>query len=295
MSRRFGCLAGAIVFMFLAFAGCTALAKGDTPVPDVLGTTRQHTEIILMTEGLRIGNVKYDENAKGAHGRVISQNPLAGDTTVANGRVNIVIAGPDLVMAPYLYGHDEDTARASLEDAGLRCGHIERIFDDRVPEGRVISQDHENLIWLPRRTKVGLTISRGPESSPVPPVMGMWDDDAKNFIFDLGFKPKLEREYGRQVEGIVMEQEPRAGEDTRLGDTVKIIVSKGAPLVDVPDVRDMKLTQAIAVLRKAGLVPHEERVRVKNAPVVPMVERQFPQAGASVEQGSGVTIIVWVK
>ena len=129
MSRKFGCLAGVLVLVALTFAACTAMVKGDVPVPDVTGATRQQAEILLQRQGLRLGSVKFDEDARVTPGYVISQRPGPGATTVANGKVHIVISGPDLVRLPYIEGQDMRDATAELEDAGLRRGGV--VHDQR--------------------------------------------------------------------------------------------------------------------------------------------------------------------
>jgi len=241
MSRRFGCIATLGVFVLLAFASCTAMAKGDIPVPDVLGASREIAEVTLEREGLRLGDIRFDEDAKGPHGVIVSQEPDPGELSVLNGEVDVVIAGPDLVPLPYMVGTTESEAISGLREAGLRVGRVIHEFHDYYPEGVVFTQKPEDALWAPRRSKIDIYVSRGPESAPVPPVAGMWDDDASSFILDLGFQPQVDREFGRYAEGIVMEQDPPAGAGQKLGEEVKMVVSKGAPPVEVPNVRGMEV------------------------------------------------------
>jgi serine/threonine-protein kinase len=248
----------------------------------------------LEREGLRVGSVEFDEDARVTDGYVISQKPGPGATTVANGKVHIVISGPDLVLIPSIEGRDEDVARRELEDADLRRGRIVRVNHDYVPEGCVISIEPANEAWLPRDTKVHMVISLGPDSAPVPGLQGMWDDDAKEFVYDLGFDPDIRREYGRLAEGLVMEQWPPAGTDTEFGEDVEITVSKGAPPVDVPDVRGLSVAEATELMRSAGLYVQSERLRIKDFDwPEPIIGSQYPHAGADIPQGSAVTLTVW--
>lgn len=294
MSRKFGCLAGVLLFVILTFAACTAMVEGDTPVPDVIGSTRQQAELILEREGLRLGSVEFDEDARVTAGYVISQKPGPGGTTVANGKVHIVISGPDLVLMPALEGRDEQAARTELEHADLRSGKVVRVNHDYVPEGCVISVEPENEAWLPRNTKVHLVVSLGPDSAPVPGLRGMWDDEAKDFVYDLGFDPNVKREYGRLAEGLVMEQWPPAGTDTLFGEDVELTVSRGAAPVDVPDVRGLSVADATAMMRAAGLYVESERLRVKDFDwPEPIIGAQYPHAGSDIPQGSAVTLTVW--
>lgn len=294
MSRKFGCLAGVLLFVVLTFAACTAMVEGDTPVPDIVGATRQQAEIILEREGLRLGSVKFDEDARVTDGYVISQKPGPGGTTVANGKVHIVISGPDLVLMPVLEGRDEQAARAELKDSELRSGKIVHVNHDYVPAGQVISVEPENEAWVPRNTKIHLVVSLGPDSAPLPGLRGMWDEDAKDFVYDLGFDPDIRREYGRDAEGLVMDQWPPAGTDTLFGEDIEITVSRGAPPVDVPDVRGLSVADATAMMRSAGLSVQSESLRLKDFDwPEPIIGAQYPHAGADIPQGSAVMLTVW--
>lgn len=278
------------------FVGCAATAKGDTPVPDVGGYSRDQAEIVLHDAGFRLGDVDFDKSAKGPQGVVIHQKPAAEELTVAGARVHVTISGPDLVILPYMVGEDEDAARRALLDAGLKCGRVRRVFDDRMDVGEVCDQEPSEEFWVPRGSKISLFVSKGPESAPVPPVLGMWDTDAKNFVYDIGFRTSISREYDRYQEGTVIDQDPSPGTDTKLGETVDLIVSKGAAPVEVPDVRGMDVGIANAILRRAGLSVREEIVRIaddRNGETI--VERQFPHAGARVPEGSGVTLVAYER
>ena len=168
------------------------------------------------------------------------------------------------------------------------------INDDHIPEGIVISAEPTDELWVPRRTKIHLVVSLGPDSAPVPGVQGMWDEDAKEFIYTIGFDPDIRREYGRYEEGIVMDQWPRAGTDTEFGEDIEIVVSKGAAPVDIPDVRGLTVAEATVAMRTAGLYVQQERLRVKDFDwPEPIVGAQYPHAGSDVPQGSAVTLTVW--
>lgn len=294
MSSRLGCFTALAAAALLAFAGCTACAKGDTPVPELAGFTRERAEVTLRQSGLRLGDIRYDEDAKGAQGIIIAQSPEPGDTTVNNGRVDVVIAGPDLVRLPRLVGMDEREARTAISEADLRVGRVLRDYSDRWPEGIVIAMDPEGVSWAPRRSRIGITVSRGPENANVPGVSGMWGDQAEEFIYSIGFDAEMHEEYGRLAKGLVMEQDPPPGTRQRLGEDVDITVSKGSPPVEVPDVEGMALAEAVATVRAAGLVAIEERIRLRDFEGAgPVIGEQWPRAGHDVPEGSGVRLVVW--
>ncbi len=70
----------------------------------------------------------------------------------------------------------------------------------------------------------------------------------------LGLKlSQGDQEYNNKVPaGAIISQSPSAGTLEPPGTTVSVVVSLGPPLVEVPDVTDMPLEEAIAVLKDAG-------------------------------------------
>ena len=294
MSRRLGCLTAIGVAIVLTFVSCTALTRGDTPVPDVLGHTLDLAETTLQRGGLQLGEVRYKEDAAGPHGVIIDQSPDAGDQTYVNGEVDVVISGPDLVRMPFVVGREESVARTELRHAQLRVGRVTEAFNDRYPAGAIVAQSPDDTLWAPRNSRIDIVISRGPESAPVPGIMGMPEDRAEEFILGLGFKTDVNWEYSRYMAGTVTEQFPSPGTNTKLGDEVEITVSEGAPPVEIPDVRGLEYASAADVLRSAGFVVETERMRIKNlGSDVPIVGRQYPYPGRQAPQGSGVTLVVW--
>ena len=85
----------------------------------------------------------------------------------------------------------------------------------------------------------------------------------------------------------VISIKPKAGNTVSSGSTVKLVVSKGPPPVEVPNLVDMPRKKAIAALEKIGLRP-----KVEVGAVAPLnrVISQSPAAGTQLPKGSTVTI-----
>ncbi len=92
--------------------------------------------------------------------------------------------------------------------------------------------------------------------------------------------------------GKVLEQMPQAGNATKPGRTIKLIVSEGAETAAVPDMATSSLRRAQLALRAEGLsVQNSASV---NHPSVELgrVVAQQPPAGASVLPGGGVSLLL---
>ena len=88
----------------------------------------------------------------------------------------------------------------------------------------------------------------------------------------------------------MIDQNPRGGTRISKGETVLITVSTGIAQVDVPQVTGKTVTDAIQILKDAGLDVQTRGVYADKP--VDQVLKQDPDAGASVDKGSTVTLKV---
>ena len=66
-----------------------------------------------------------EQESQSARGAVISSSPSSGTQVVPSTRVDLVISsGPPAVNAPDVVGQSYATARAMLEQVGLRLGDV---------------------------------------------------------------------------------------------------------------------------------------------------------------------------
>jgi eukaryotic-like serine/threonine-protein kinase len=125
----------------------------------------------------------------------------------------------------------------------------------------------------------------------VPLVEGLREQEAINRLQAVELQPEVERRANRDVpRGVVFDQDPQQGTRIQKGDTVTITVSTGVPQVDVPRVVGDDFEAAIRTLDEAGL--DWERVDAFSEAPVGQVVAQNPKAGASVAEGSTVTLRV---
>jgi serine/threonine-protein kinase len=121
--------------------------------------------------------------------------------------------------------------------------------------------------------------------------VGIRETDAVRQIRDIGLKPNVVRQANTDVDKtFVFSQTPKAGERIQKGNFVTIYVSTGPPKTDVPSVVGLQLDQALAELRDAEL--KWKVVRVDADEPEDEVVSQTPRAGASVAEGSSVTLRV---
>ncbi len=280
----------AAAFIALLATGCT----GD-PVPDITGQRYEAAEYLCQSAGFRVGRIKYDADADGPMGYIVRQSPRAESLATPGDDIDIVIAGPELVIVPMLIGRQADDVVYDIEDAGLRRGPGMEQYHDFIPAGVVIDQDLAPGTRAPKGTKLKYVVSLGPEDAPVPPVVGRWETDAQAFLYDVGFKSKIDRDNSAEPEGVVIQQWPDARTELDLGERVDLTVSKGPKLENVPDVIGRPLRDAQSELRSVGM-----RSTVKLAPGFSLedpedgvVYSQQPLAGQSVV--AGIEVVIYVR
>jgi len=167
---------------------------------------------------------------------------------------------------------------------------VQRTYDAKVAKGYVIGTTPPAGTRLKAGSQVTIIVSEGIETKPVPSVIGKPSAEAQATIKAAGFLVKVVEEYSATVaKGKVISQNPDGGVSIDAGSTVTIVVSKGANLVNVPDVTSMTEADAIAQLEDLGLDP---KVVYQISPDVGIVINQDPLPDTKVAKGTKVTIYV---
>jgi serine/threonine-protein kinase len=157
-------------------------------------------------------------------------------------------------------------------------------YSDDVAKGKVVETSPPDGTALKRDAAVSLIISKGPEPVDVPDVTGKNLDEAKAALKDVGLRGKVvESKYDDQVAADdVISQTPKDGQAPK-DSVVSLIVSKGPPLVDVPNVVGRSIGDATVILQNAGF-----HVRAFG-PSAGAVFRQSPSGGQA-PKGSTITL-----
>lgn len=93
-------------------------------VPPVMGLTQALAQEAIEQAGLELGDVKEQES-QSARGAVLAVYPGVGTTVSPSTRVDLIISsGPPMVNAPDVVGQSYGSARAMLEQVGLKLGDV---------------------------------------------------------------------------------------------------------------------------------------------------------------------------
>lgn len=133
-----------------------------------------------------------------------------------------------------------------------------------------------------------------PELVAVPDVVGMSRPAAVAELADGGFVLEFTdvREPGTEA-GEVVETRPGAGVEVEAGDALAVFVSLGEPLIGVPDVVGLTMTEAVEQIESAGLVVGvTRRTNDETLPAGQVLERVTPGNAAELEPGTPVDLLI---
>ena len=192
-------------------------------VPKLRGKTAAEAEKALTDIRLELGRTVEEWHEKVAAGKVISSNPKAGTTLKPGAAVNITVSkGRQPIEVTDWTGKAADRARAALGEVGLEV-KVDEVFDEEVPQGRVISQAPAEATLFKGDT-VTLTVSKGPALVEVPDVRRYGVEEARRVLEDLGFVVKTRNASLHLGLGYVAGSDPDAGSMAKKGSTITLSI-----------------------------------------------------------------------
>lgn len=279
-----------VLLVLLVGTGIWYINSGQfTQTPAVLDKTQTEATKALSDAGLDV-SVERDFSDRVKRGRVIGTDPNPGERVRRTGSVTLTVSrGPEVVKIPDLAGTPLSNARGKLSEAGLEPGVVKRRFDEETAQGSVITTDPAPGSKRRPGTAVALTVSKG-ESIEVPELAGEKQDDAAKELRSEGLKVSIaaKRVFSEEDKGTVARQSPAEGSEAAKGDTITLTLSKGADMVEVPDVEGGDESEARQKLEKAGFTVTVRRVFFGDK-----VFNQDPDGGDEAPRGSDITI--WLR
>lgn len=195
------------------------------------------------------------------------------------------------VDIPPIKGLHLTEAQKELAKVKLRWEVQGEQFSDDVPQFHVIKSDPLPGTAVKEGRSIALTISKGPDTKPLPDVRGRNVDDARAVLETERFKVgEITPKYSQQPEGQVIEMVPQPLTLLRAGSTVNLVVSQG-PL-RVPQVIDKPLHEAREMLIAAGLNPKVTEQLPNTTRPKDTVLSTDPRVGDPVVPGQTVNLVV---
>jgi beta-lactam-binding protein with PASTA domain/predicted Ser/Thr protein kinase len=229
-----------------------------------------------------------------AFDQVLDQDPNPGEEAEVGATVTLEVSdGPGEVLVPAVANLPQAQAIKELEDAGLKVTR-DVAFSDEVRKGlaiRTVPREGEEVTV---GTRVRLLVSQGPELATVPEVVGLSRSSADSRLRGEGLGVAVQEQESEEAEGTVIAQDPEGGSSVEQGATVTITVSTGIPKASVPNVVGLGPADAATQIGNAGLVPVQREQTVTDPADDGVVVDQRPGAGATLDEGAEVVIIIGV-
>lgn len=196
------------------------------------------------------------------------------------------------VEVPDLEGLPQRDAAARLDGLGLASVVAASIHHPDLQSEAVVAQSPlPGQVARPGDT-VRVTLSSGPEARIVPDLAGLAGPEAARLLRVLGFEVEMTERREPGAGAGVIETVPAAGTRLYVPADVQLVVSEGAPIVDVPDLGGRHVDDVAEVLDEARLQLGAIRYQVE-APQAPgRVVSQSPAAGSALRGGGFVSIVV---
>ena len=202
-------------------------------------------------------------------------------------------AGPGgSTLVPAVVGQPLSQAEDALRNASLRSDTTEE-FSETKARGIVLRIEPAPGSELGKQSAVRLVVSKGKERYAVPDLVGDRLDGAGTALSPLTLRlGDTKREWSETVpEGVVISQDPAAGDSVRRNTAVSVVVSKGREPIEVPKVTGAAFDAASATITRAGLeVKRGEDVNSDTVPAGSVVS-QSPDKG-TLHRGDAVTLVV---
>jgi len=274
-----------------------AVSTGPEPVavPDVVGLTQSEAATTIANAGLVVGTISEQSSETVPAGTVMSQDPPSGASVVPGFAVNFTVStGVTHVTVPNVVGLSQNAALAAIAGAGLVSGPVTQQSSDTVPAGEVISQSPDAGTTVVEGSAVGFAVSTGPEPVAVPDVVGLTQAEAATAIANAGLVVGTvsEQSSATVAAGTVISQNPLSGVSVAPGSAVSFTVSTGIAQATVPDVVGLSQAAAATAIWNAGLAIGSETQQTSETVPAGHVVSQTPASGTSVDEGSGVDLVV---
>jgi serine/threonine-protein kinase len=281
--RAIGAAFLGVLVLLLAIGGWWFGIGRWMPAPELVGLAEAEAVTAAQAEGLSVefAEPAYDDEVPAGH--VLAQDP-SGRVIKGGTLVLTLSLGPEVYPVPDIVGASFEVAKRQLEALGLVVIEGGGDYSNTVPEGRVLAVEPPVGTQVVPGTEVTVTVSRGRAPITVPSLIDRHVDEARAQLEQLQLVPVVEEVDDNKPAGTVLAQDPPANAGAEPGDEVRLQVSKGPPVVPIPNVVGQPCGDGKRILEENGFAvalgtPERGEVRLQN-----------PSAGTGLPAGSQVTI-----
>lgn len=207
---------------------------------------------------------------------------------IGGARAAVAVFGAQDVQVPKLVGLRVQSAEVEAADFGFDVDVVDRVPDPAGAEAGEVIEQHPTSGLLREGSTIEIVVSTGPPMSRVPSVVGMDLATARVRLAARQLESgQIRRRFDAQPPGTVIRQSDRGR--VAWGTPIDLVVSRGPRDIEVPDVRDLTIKKARAILEAAGFKTTLEDVYSNNVPLGRVVATD-PGNGELAPEGSTIEI-----
>ncbi len=213
-------------------------------------------------------------------------------SNLPSGAAATEVTVPDLTV-------DLDLEEASrvLADLGLFINETNRVYDDEIPEGKIVSQDVDAGTTVQVKSIVSVVTSLGSNKIEVPDLTGKSANTIHDFLSENKLMFDITEQYvysDKIATYVVVSQEPEAGDMAEAGSEIILYISQGPEpsVIKVPDVSGLTEAEAIKKLQSLGLVISKITRASSEKYAEGLVANQTVASGKEVLKGTQIELVV---
>lgn len=201
---------------------------------------------------------------------------------------------------PNVSGESRGVAQLALRRAGFGQIGVTSEYSENVAKDSVIRTVPPSGSELTRNRSVTLVVSSGKERFTIPDVHDQGQQDAQAALAKFPFQISVVEQTSDSVpNGNVIGTDPSAGSEVKRGQTVRLLVSSGPAIIEVPDITGQSQNDATQTLTNASFKVAVQQEINDNVDPGTVIEQQpagndhaakFSTVTITVAQGSLLTI-----
>jgi serine/threonine-protein kinase len=197
------------------------------------------------------------------------------------------------VEVPNMQGLTLTQAQALIEDIGIELYVEKEIYSNSYDKGVIVEQGISAGRKI-KRSPVGVTLSKGAKLVEVPDIVNNYAYSIDVLLSGSGLiKGSLVYEFSDEPDGIIIRQEPSAGEMVAEGTPVNYIVSSGVEKEyrAMPSIIGLQLEEATQQLEDLGFAIGQIIYENSEQPAGEILYQSYPE-GSDVVRGSEISVKV---
>ncbi len=239
------------------------IAQGNARVPSVVNERFEEAVVISENAGIHMMQEDTRYDARIEKGRVLVQSVDAGKLMSTKESLMVVVSGGvRQIYVPKVEGSNRADALKLLEEEGFTYRTEEEYSVAAVDT--VIRTSHKEGTQCDEGTEIVVYISKGIDPATVESSKEYVVEDYTNKtveeVIELLKEYGISLDYSEQVEseeieaGYIISQGTEIGTTLTDGDTVKVVMSIGIPMINVGDIIGWQYAERKEALEESGLV-----------------------------------------